>query len=169
MTALRTVGSRTKKATAQSPGTPAGQRAWVGVVSLAHVQRGGAGGFAQLCHGKSTPLARMGTGDWLVYYSPSTDFRGGERLRAFTAIGRVIGDDIYSFDMGGGFLPDRRDIAYCPGARQVPVASLADRLCFIRENPHWGMLARRGHFEIGLDDLRVIAQAMEVAEAVSAR
>jgi len=39
----------------------------------------------------------MSVGDWLVYYSPSTDFRGGKPLRAFTGIGkavhRAVGED----------------------------------------------------------------------------
>src|SRR5713226_9759858 len=87
-------------------------RAWVGVVSRAHVLRGVAGGFAQLGHGKQGPLARMSVGDWLVYYSPKTDFPDGMPLRAFTALGRVVGDRAYAFDMGGGFVPYRRDIAY---------------------------------------------------------
>jgi hypothetical protein len=42
--------------------------AWLGVVSRAHVQRGVAGGFAQLCHGKAQPLQRMQRGDRLVYW-----------------------------------------------------------------------------------------------------
>lgn len=53
---------------------------WLGVVSRAHVQRGVSGGFAQVCHGKAAPLRRMQTGDWLIYYSPSTEM-GGEALR----------------------------------------------------------------------------------------
>src|SRR4051812_18172527 len=46
-------------------------RAWVGVVSRTHVQRGVLGGFAQVCHGKRSPLDRMRDGDALVYYSPT--------------------------------------------------------------------------------------------------
>jgi hypothetical protein len=53
--------------------------------------RGVEGGFAQLCHGKRLPLEKMSVGDWLVYYSPRTEMRGGEPLREFTALGRVHG------------------------------------------------------------------------------
>ena len=138
-------------------------RAWVGVVARAHVLRGVAGGFAQLCHGKRAPLARMQPGDTLVYYSPTTEFGGaGGPLRAFTALGRVVGADVYPFDMGGGFVPFRRDVAY-ERAGEVPIGALAMRLAFVRDNPAWGMLARRGHFEIDLDDLAVIATAMRAA------
>jgi hypothetical protein len=141
----------------------AAPRAWVGVVSRAHVQRGVAGGFAQLCHGKRGPLARMATGDWLVYYSPTTDRDGGAPLRAFTALGQVIGDRVYPFDMGGGVVPHRRDVAYQRLTREPPLRALAARLAFVRDNPRWGLLARRGHFEIGHDDLAVIADALGVA------
>lgn len=136
-------------------------RGWVGVVSHAHVRRGVAGGFAQLCHGKHGPLARMERGDYLVYYSPSTEFGGGEPLRAFTAIGRVVGDAPYLFDMGGGFVPYRRDVAYFD-AELVTLASLRASLEFARGS--WGMLARRGHFPIALDDVRRIANAMKVTD-----
>jgi hypothetical protein len=135
-------------------------RAWVGVVSRAHVRRGVAGGFAQLCHGKQSPLARMSVDDWLVYYSPTTEFPDGAPLRAFTALGRVVGEAAYRFDMGGGFVPYRRDIAYVKSVREVAIRDLAAELEFVRGRPSWGMLARRGHFEISLHDLRTIAVAM---------
>jgi hypothetical protein len=137
-------------------------RAWVGVVARAHVRRGVAGGFAQLCHGKRGALARMQPGDWLVYYSPATEMGGGAPLRAFTALGRVTGAAIYPFDMGGGFVPFRRDVAY-ERVRETPLRALAPRLRFVSENPRWGMLARRGHFEIAMEDLEIIAAAMRSA------
>jgi EVE domain-containing protein len=135
-------------------------RAWVGVVSRSHVRRGVAGGFAQLCHGRCGPLMKMGTGDWLVYYSPRTDYPSGAPLRAFTALGRVVGESAYEVDMGRGFVPYRRDIAYVKGTREVPLRDLASTLEFVTGRPSWGMLARRGHFEISLADLRRIAAAM---------
>lgn len=139
-------------------------RAYVGVVSAAHVERGVHGGFAQLCHGRAQPLRRMRPGDFLVYYSPSTEMGGGVPLRAFTALGRVASGDVVRFDMGGGFVPYRRDVRYYQ-ARTVSLESLRGRLGFVRDNANWGWLARRGHFEIGLGDLFVIADAMLVSAA----
>jgi EVE domain-containing protein len=143
---------------AQRPNGPA--RAWVGVVSRAHVQRGVVGGFAQLCHGKRASLDRMRNGDALVYYSPTTEFRGGSALQAFTALGVVLGESSYPFDMGGGFIPFRRQLAYAACLREVPLRELAPQLHFVQSNPSWGMLARRGHFEIDLHDFELIATAM---------
>lgn len=137
-----------------------GTRAWVGVVSQAHVARGVAGGFAQVCHGKRAPLERMRAGDWLVYYSPSTEFRGGEPLRAFTALGRLLSEHAYEYDMGDGFVPYRKDVAYAAHAQAASLEALRAELHFIQRNPNWGMLARRGHFEIDAHDLELIASAM---------
>jgi hypothetical protein len=144
-------------------------RAWVGVVSRAHVLRGVEGGFAQLCHGKHGPLARMATGDWLVYYSPTTELGSGAPLRAFTALGRVSGEEVYRFDMGDGFVPYRRDVTYERIRCEAPIHALAPRLAFVRDNPRWGMLARRGHFEIDPGDLAIIAEALGVSLARAAR
>lgn len=35
------------------------------------IKIGVAGGFAQACHGKKSPLQKMKVGDWLAYYSPT--------------------------------------------------------------------------------------------------
>ncbi|WP_313897332.1 EVE domain-containing protein [Bacillus cereus group sp. BfR-BA-01380] len=42
---------------------------WIGVASRDHVLKGVEGGIAQLCHGDSSPLKRMKSGDWIIYYS----------------------------------------------------------------------------------------------------
>ena len=133
--------------------------AWLGVVSRAHVERGVMGGFAQLCHGKEQPLRRMRRGDWLVYYSPCIE-RGGEPLRAFTAIGRIEDDEVFPFDMGGGFVPFRRRVGYAR-ATQVALDVLKNDLALCAR-PGWGMLLRRGHLPLAAGDLATIASAMGV-------
>jgi hypothetical protein len=136
--------------------------AWLGVVSRAHVQRGVAGGFAQLCHGNAQPLRRMRPGDWLVYYSPTTEM-GGAPLRAFTAIGRVAGAEIYPYDMGGGFVPYRRDVRYVD-AQEVLLDMIRERL-ELCARPNWGMALRRGHLALEASDFATIAAAMGVRAA----
>lgn len=133
--------------------------AWLGVVSRVHVQRGVAGGFAQLCHGKGQPLRRMRPGDWLVYYSPAVEM-GGEPLRAFTAIGRIEDDDVFQFDMGGGFCPFRRRVRYAR-AHEVPLEKLKGQL-ELCARPNWGIALRRGHLSLAAIDLATIATAMGV-------
>lgn len=134
-------------------------KAWLGVVSRAHVQRGVTGGFAQVCHGKGPPLRRLQPGDWLVYYSPSVEM-GGAPLRAFTAIGRVEDDRVFAFDMGGGFVPFRRRVRYLD-ATSAPLGPLAATLELCAQ-PNWGMALRRGLLPLSLGDLAVVARAMGV-------
>src|SRR5262249_30667924 len=136
-------------------------RAWVGVVCRAHVRRGVAGGFAQLGHGKRAPLARMNVGDWLIYYSPTDELGDGRPVRAFTAIGRIVGSSPYRVDMGQGFVQYRRDVVY-ESAREAPVAAIAKSLHFVQRHASWGLLARRGHFQIDRHDLAMIASAMGI-------
>ena len=133
--------------------------AWLGVLSRAHVQRGVAGSFAQLCHGKAQPLRRMRRGDWLVYYSPTIEM-GGTPLRAFTAIGQVEGEAAYTHDMGGGFIPYRRDVRYAK-AKEVALDMIKDKLALC-SGPNWGMALRRGHLPLDAADFATIAAAMGV-------
>jgi hypothetical protein len=134
---------------------------WIGVVSEAHVQRGVAGGFAQLCHGKAAPLRKMKQGDWFVYYSPRTEIKGGEPLQSFTAIGRVRDDEVYEYAMSDTFVPFRRNIDYME-CQQASIRGLLDQLSFTRDNRNWGYLFRRGQFQITADDFHRIAEAMGV-------
>jgi hypothetical protein len=135
------------------------------VVSRAHVQRGVAGGFAQVCHGNAAPLRRMRPADWLIYYSPTVEM-GGEALRTFTAIGQVVDDEPFQYDMGGGFVPFRRRIRYAK-ARDIRLADLKDSLDLCA-SPNWGMALRRGHLPLSPRDLMTIAGAMGVTLSLAA-
>ncbi|MFC5403221.1 EVE domain-containing protein [Cohnella soli] len=135
------------------------RRYWVGVVSASHVSLGVAGGFAQLCHGKATPLKRMQPGDWLIYYSPRTDMVQGEPLQAFTAIGQVADDKVYEYRMSDSFVPFRRNICYTD-CKETKIGSLLEQLSFTRGVKNWGYRFRLGHFEISEQDFRIIADAM---------
>ena len=136
-------------------------RAWVGVLCQAHARRGVEGGFVQVCHGKAAPLLRMSQGDGFLIYSPSTEMGGGEPVKAFTGLGLVEAGEPYRFDMGGGFVPHRRDIRFLP-ADPAQIHPLLDRLAFTRGAAHWGLLLRRGHFEIPVEDFHLVAEAMGV-------
>ncbi|KAB8142218.1 EVE domain-containing protein [Chloroflexia bacterium SDU3-3] len=132
---------------------------WLGVVSQAHVQRGVAGGFGQVCHGKAAPLRRMQQGDVLIYYSPTVEL-GGQPLKAFTALGLVEDDTIFSFDMGGGFVPFRRHVRY-EHVRTVPLDAVKGTLDLCA-SPSWGIALRRGLLPLSKADLHTIASAMGV-------
>jgi hypothetical protein len=137
-------------------------RTWIAVACGEHVARGRDGGFMQVCHGKAAPLRRVQPGDRVVYYSPTTSFRGKDRLQAFTAIGVVERGDPYPFDMGGGFRPFRRDVRWL-AARPAPVAPLLQRLDLSAGIPHWGHRLRAGLLPVSERDGETIALAMGAA------
>jgi hypothetical protein len=136
--------------------------AWIGIASADHVARGRAGGFMQVCHGKSGPLTRIRPGDDILYYSPSTEMRGGAKVQSFTAAGRVIEHEPYRFDMGGGFVPLRRDVEWFL-AEPAPIQPLLDRLEFTRGKANWGYVFRFGVLKISDADRDVILEAMGVS------
>ncbi|MFD1797507.1 EVE domain-containing protein [Paracoccus aurantiacus] len=132
-------------------------RHWIGVVSREHVMIGVEGGFAMLNHGKLAPVKRLGAGDTLIFYSPKTSYPDGQPLKAFTAIGTVTDKPPYEAEMRFGGTGFRRDIDWLQ-ATETPVASLSEGLEFTKGN--WGMLARRGCFEISEADAQLIRAAM---------
>lgn len=138
-------------------------RYWIGVASRDHVRRGVAGGFCQFGHGKHSAVRRVKPGDRVIYYSPRTALDGGDPVQAFTALGIVAPGEPYMADMGGGFIPARRDMRFLPG-REAPIRPLLDSLSFTRGRPSWGYVFRRGLFEIAPADYAAIAAAMDVAD-----
>jgi hypothetical protein len=134
---------------------------WIGVASLDHVEKGVEGGFCQLCHGKMSVMQRLSAGDWIAYYSPRTHMQRGEPVQAFTAIGQLKDGEPYLFDMGGGFIPARRNVAFVR-CKQASIRPLIHELCFIRNKKNWAYPFRFGILEISPHDFRQIARAMEV-------
>jgi hypothetical protein len=44
--------------------------------------------------------------------------------------------------------------------KEAPIRTLLNDLSFTRERSNWGMMLRRGFFEISEDDYRTIAEAL---------
>ena len=133
---------------------------WICVASANHVRRGVAGGFMQVNHGKRAPLARMRPGDGVAYYSPTETFGEKDWLQAFTAIGTVAAGDPYLFDMGGGFVPFRRDVIWDP-AQTTAIRPLLPALALTAGHNHWGQVFRFGVVRISAADFHKIAAAMQ--------
>jgi hypothetical protein len=139
------------------------RRNWIAVASAQHARRGCAtpdGGFMQVCHGKEAPLRRVQAGDRVAYYAPTVTMGGKDKLQAFVSIGIAQPGDPYAFDMGGGFVPFRKDVAYIP-AQEAPIAPLLDRFEFVEDRYRWGAKFRFGLFAVSDHDMRLIAQAMK--------
>jgi predicted RNA-binding protein len=132
---------------------------WIILASKDHIQRGQAGGFIQANHGKAAPLKRMRAGDWVIFYSPKLEFDKPEKLQCFTAIVRVVGEEIYQQDMGGGFVPFRLKVQFLP-SKDVSIQPLIEELTFIKDKTHWGAPFRFGTLQIPEEDFRLIAGKM---------
>lgn len=138
------------------------ERAWLGVVSAAHVRIGVGQGFAQVQHGRRAGLDRVRRGDGFVYYSPVEVLGGRVPLREFTALG-VVGDDA-SFRAeqvmapGSSSRPFRRRVDYEP-VRPVALAEVRDRLV-LTASPNWGYQLRRGLVPLDPRDFALLADLM---------
>jgi predicted RNA-binding protein len=132
---------------------------WIIVASKDHVQRGLAGGFIQANHGKAAPLKRMDAGDWVIFYSPKLEYGKPEKCQCFTAIVRVVKDDVYQHDMGGGFIPFRRKVQFLP-SNDISILPLINDLTFIQDKTHWGAPFRFGTLQIPQEDFLLIASRM---------
>ncbi|PYI66708.1 EVE domain-containing protein [Arthrobacter livingstonensis] len=131
--------------------------AWLGVISAEHVRRGVALGIGQIGHGKRPGLARMRTGDTLVYYSPVEKTGDRTPLQQFTAIGDIADDEIWQADEGT-FKPFRRRVRYLD-ATPVALVAVRDQLHLTAE-ANWGYQLRRGLIPLDDHDAVVLRNAM---------
>lgn len=142
---------------------PAPRQNWIAVASAEHARRGCAvpqQGFMQVCHGKCAPLKRVQPGDRVAYYAPTVTLGGKDRLQSFVSIGLVQPGVPYAFDMGGGFVPFRRDVVYVP-AQEAAITPLLDSFEFVQDRTRWGYSFRFGLFKVSDADMGLIANAMQ--------
>ena len=135
------------------------QNYWIGVASADHVARGQVDGFMQVCHGKAAPLRRIKPGDGVVYYSPTQVFGAADGLQSFTAIGFARDHLPYQVEMGQGFTPYRRDVAWVP-ATPALIRPLLAHLDLTRGVRNWGYGFRFGLLAITRDGFATIGRAM---------
>jgi hypothetical protein len=132
---------------------------WIGVVSRAHVQIGVKGGFIQINHGKKAPLQKLHADDYLIIYSPRTEYPDGEILQSFTAIGKIISGKVYQVEMTSDFKPYRLDVKFYK-SHEAPIKPLIESLEFIKNKEHWGAVFRFGSIKISEKDFVLISKAM---------
>jgi len=132
---------------------------WITVISKDHIEKGVAGSFIQVCHGKQGPLKRIKEKDWIIVYSPKITMDGNEKCQSFTAIGQATGESIYSFQMTKDFIPFRRNVEFYP-CQEISILPLIDKLDFIQNKKSWGYPFRFGLFKIGENDFNLITSNM---------
>jgi hypothetical protein len=144
-------------------------RHWIAVASAEHALRGrdhSPFGFMQVCHGKCAPLKRLRAGDVVVYYAPAKTMGGQDKLQSFVSLGVVQPGEPYAFDMGGGFVPYRRDVRYVR-AQPTLIAPLLDALDFVDNRQRWGHKFRFGLFEVGAADMTALAWGSMVSRCAA--
>jgi hypothetical protein len=132
---------------------------FIAVACWEHAQRGGAGGFMQVNHGKAAPLKRLNKGDGVLFYSPTIKLGVPDDFKSFTLIGRVADDAIEQHDMGNGFVPFRRAVTFFPST-PAPIRPLLEELEFTKGKKNWGYSFRFGLLEIKSGDFQTIGNAM---------
>jgi hypothetical protein len=132
---------------------------WVIAASKDHVKNGTAQGIAQACHGKSSPLKRMKKGDFILYYSGKQTLGKPDKCQEFTAVGKVLDDEIYQFQVSEDFCPSRRNIEFFE-SKDLSILPLIDDLDFIPNKKSWGYPFRFGFFEINFHDYNLISSKM---------
>lgn len=132
---------------------------WLAAISKEHAERAVDGGFIQVFHGKEGPLKRMQKDDYLVIYSSKITMQGNEKCQAFTALGKVMDDQVYSFQMTENFIPFRRNIQFMK-CSDVSILPLIEHLEFIPNKKSWGYPFRYGFFEINENDFNFISSKM---------
>jgi hypothetical protein len=132
---------------------------WIASISKDHSIRAVKGGFIQICHGKESPLKRMKAGDCLLIYSSKITMEGNEKCQAFTAVGNVIDDVVYQFQMTETFKPFRRNIEFL-NSEPISIIPIIECLEFIADKKYWGYPFRFGFFEINENDFNFITSKM---------
>ncbi len=97
--------------------------------------------------------------DWVIYYSSKEELGKPVPCQKFTAIGQVSDDEVYAYDMGGGFVPFRRRVHFY-ACDEVTIMPLIPKLSFITNKQHWGGVFRFGMLKIPKSDFLLIAKKM---------
>lgn len=136
-----------------------GIKYWIVVASKDHVKSGVFEGISQACHGKVTPLKRMKKGDFLVYYSGKQTMGKPEKCQEFTALGKVLDNEVYQVQVSEDFCPSRRNIEFLK-CNDTSILPLIDNLDFIQNKSKWGFPFRFGILEINQHDFELISSKM---------
>lgn len=130
---------------------------WIAVISRDHAMIGAQSGFLQVCHGKAAPLRKTSAGDEVFIYCPRTGMSAGKVLRRVEYRCVIESDTVYQVEQVAGFKPFRKDARFDAGFQGIPIGDV--RGMELTANPHWGMLARRGFFELGAHDATLLRRA----------
>lgn len=139
------------------------RRYWIAVVAADIVERGRAGGYAELSHGQPGFLERVCDGDCIAFYSPRASDPRGATLQMFTALGSVADASMYRVERDDGSQACRVAVHFASAA-PAPIRPMLDELSFVRSREHWGVALRYGSLRVRAEDFARIASAMGCAD-----
>lgn len=140
-------------------------RYWLVVAPLDRVRRLRAAGVVEMTFGGRDGLEDFSEADGIVFYSPRYESPEGERLRAFTAIGRISDGRMFLADQSEGSRSWRRRVDFMDDTVFQPVRPLVGLLEFTRDRRTWGQQLRRGILEISRLDFETIRDGMRLPSA----
>ncbi|WP_370931497.1 EVE domain-containing protein [Bartonella sp. DGB1] len=129
---------------------------WIAVISRDHAQTAARSGFLQVCHGKASPLRRTNAGDEVFIYCPRSEMGGGTILKTIEFHGIFKNNEVYQVEQFPGFNPYRKDVIFMRNFQPLILKEVKG--LEFTTTPHWGMLARRGFFEISPHDAALLKQ-----------
>ena len=127
---------------------------WIAVISHDHAQIAARSGFLQVCHGKAAPLRKTSAGDEVFIYCPRSGMGAGEVLKRVEFRCIVDDDAVYQVEQAPGFSPFRKDVCFDTEFQGISIHDVAG--LELTANPRWGMLARRGFFELSAHDATLL-------------
>ncbi len=134
---------------------------WIAVISRAHARIAAGSGFLQVCHGKAAPLRRTAAGDEVFIYCPREAMGAGEVLKRIEFRCTFDDDRVYQVEQAPGFKPFRKDVTFDPGFVGVAIHDVGG--LDLTADPHWGMRARQGFFQISPEDAGLLRAFGRVA------
>ncbi|WP_409361541.1 EVE domain-containing protein [Bartonella heixiaziensis] len=133
---------------------------WIAVISRDHARLAAEFGFLQVCHGKAGPLRKTSKGDEAFIYCPRCEMRSGKVLQTIEFQCIFKDNHVYQVEQALQFAPFRKNVIFNKQAQPIVLKEIQG-LKFLT-NPQWGMLARRGFFEITAYDAARIREAMGI-------
>ena len=101
----------------------------------------------------------MKKGDFVIFYSGKQTLGKPEKCQEFTALGKIIDDEVYNFQVSEDFCPSRRNIEFSQ-CKDTSIIPLINDLDFIQNKKSWGYPFRFGFFEINKHDFDIISTQM---------
>lgn len=127
---------------------------WIAVISYEHALLASQMNILQVCHGKKGPLIATHAGDEVFIYCPRTGIRSGKELKIIAFHCTFLDNNIYQHEQTSTFKPFRKDVIFNTHFVPIPIKEVEG--LELTQNSNWGMLARRGFFEISAHDAALL-------------